>query len=122
MQRPADVQREWRRWLVAGALLLAAGGLAVAARNLLAPSCVLPWRERWRIDARSLQAAGEVYRSEHAACPTLGDLVNVELVLPTQHWHDRWGSVAIICTSDRVWIEAAGPDKLRHTADDLDWR
>lgn len=72
---------------------------------------------------KALVAATQLYRSEHAGCPTVEDLMRMGIVERQARVVDDWDNpLEIVCTSDRSWVESAGPDEMRHTEDDIESR
>jgi hypothetical protein len=72
----------------------------------------------------AIAAAAGLYRTENDDCPTMDDLARLGIVDKTRRLTDPWGNqFEIICgTSGEILVESAGPDTIRHTEDDVDYR
>ena len=104
---------------------VAAASLALVAVALASFVCVIPGPRRVYSDAKTIVAAADLYRTEieYPGCPTTDDLAREKIIDKTQRVTDTWGNrLEIICTEGDVWVESAGPDAIRHTEDDVDFR
>ena len=121
-EAPPVQPRRSRRWIVIGASATATALALIAVA--LSSVCLYPGPHQAYSDAMGMAAAAEVYRTENDGCPTMDDLVRERIVDKTKRITDPWGNpFEIICgTSGEILVESAGPDAIRHTEDDIDFR
>ncbi|MCB9595260.1 MAG: hypothetical protein H6719_21255 [Sandaracinaceae bacterium] len=112
--RAPSPRRGWVQWVwwipvTASILALAAMALAFVAFD---PLCLYSFccgspEQTTQERAQSVRSAAQVYRAQRDRCPTFGDLIEGEYLMPDASWTDAWGHTFWIqCDANDVTVRS----------------